>query len=252
MNHDMPLTGSKADRGRPTYTATVDQNLFTPLSSEVRQQFMDGDGAELRSEDPRYPFKMQAVHSSSALGVNVFQYWRQRDEISTIAAACGLCRPGSSFSGQMVFEEKFVIDSSFKHAPNLDIVMRRNDGGLRDPYLHLPGVWDDIPNLRRLAQSVSPSDLEFTHLHPAQLIKHILGLKRDAGIAGFRLLYLWYDTLGVAGATHRREVELFASIAKSDGIHFHAMTHQELIVRLAVQLRSQHSDYVRYLSERYL
>jgi len=205
--------------------------------------------------------------------VNVFQYWRQRDEISTIAAACGLCRPGSSFSGQMVFEEKFVIDSSFKHAPNLDIVMRRNDGaqrlfaieskfteaygsrkhsGLRDPYLHLPGVWDDIPNLRRLAQSVSPSDLEFTHLHPAQLIKHILGLKRDAGIAGFRLLYLWYDTLGVAGATHRREVELFASIAKSDGIHFHAMTHQELIVRLAVQLRSQHSDYVRYLSERYL
>jgi hypothetical protein len=41
----------------------------------------------------------------------------------------------------------------------------------------LDDLWTDIPNLRRFAESISPDDNEFIHLHPAQLIKHILGLK---------------------------------------------------------------------------
>lgn len=273
LNRGLHLVGSQLTRGRPTYTPKLDQNLFQPLLPTVQRQLMEGDGSELQREGAQYPGKMQAVHSSSALGVNVFQYWMACADVSAIAIACRLCRPGTSSPNEIAFEQKFVISEQFDHAPNLDVVMRYSDktkpvlaveskfteaygsrkhSGLRVPYLKLPGVWDDIPNLRRLAQSISPEDIEFKHLHPAQLIKHILGLKQIAGLEGFRLLYLWYDALGEDGAAHRREVERFSELAKSDGIGFYSVTHQELIMNLARQHRPQHEAYIRYLTERYL
>jgi len=66
---------------------------------------------------------------------------------------------------------------------------------------------DDIPNLHRLSKSLCPEDNAFLFLHPAQLVKHILGLKRALGKDGFRLLYLWYDVTGMEGAIHRKEIE---------------------------------------------
>ena len=90
------------------------------------------------------------------------------------------------------------------------------------------------------------------HLHAAQLIKHILGLKRAVGRDGFRLLYLWYDVLGAEGCRHRDEVEEFRATAKSDGVMFYSLTYQELIYRMAGKLRAQHEDHFRYLTERYL
>jgi hypothetical protein len=50
-----------------------DDNLFEPLLSEVKGNFEEADGGELSGK----PCKMQAVHSSSALGVNIFQYWKR-------------------------------------------------------------------------------------------------------------------------------------------------------------------------------
>jgi hypothetical protein len=49
---------------------------------------------------------MQALHSSSALGVNIFQYWQDIDQVSVIAAACGFCQSGNNISKKIVFEEK--------------------------------------------------------------------------------------------------------------------------------------------------
>ena len=79
-------------------------------------------------------------------------------------------------------------------------------------------MWDDIPKLRAFAQRISPDDEEFKHLHPAQLIKHILAMKRQFGRSRFRLLYLWYDVFGEQGNHHRDELEVFAKVAKGDGI----------------------------------
>ena len=73
-NQGLDLIGSKITRGRPVYTLNLDQNLFQPLLPDVRMSFVAGDGSELGSSG--LPGKMQAIHSSSALGVNVFQYWK--------------------------------------------------------------------------------------------------------------------------------------------------------------------------------
>lgn len=266
------LVGSKGNRGRRAYTRDLDQNLFQPLLPDVRKAFADGDGGELGSR--KYPGKMQAIHSSSALGVNIFQYWKSINDVPAIAAQCGLCRIGSQVSRDIYFEEKFPISDSFGYHPNIDVVIHNaqsakikrfaieckfseaygahKHGGLKAKYFELAEPWTDIPCLFNFAKTISPDDKKFVHLHPAQLLKHILGLKRQYGKDGFRLLYLWYDVLGEQGARHRDEVLEFAEVAKSDGIKFHSLTYQELIVKLSKISRTEHSDYIRYLTERYL
>jgi len=271
-NHGIGLIGSKVTRGRQTYTTTLDENLFQPLLSDVRDSFSDGDGGELG--DSKMPGKMQAVHSSSALGVNIFQYWKSISEVPVIAAACGLCKKGSDVSFDIHFEEKFPINDSFGFHPNIDAVIHNKSaakfkrfaieckfseayggykhGGLKKKYLECHGIWDDIPELRRFSKRISPDDNKFKHLHPAQLVKHVLGLKRQFGLNGFRLLYLWYDVPGEEGKCHRDEATEFASVAKNDGIRFHSITYQELIAGMAKNLRPSHGDYIQYVTERYL
>ena len=186
------LIGSKGNRGEKIYTATLNENLFLPMDSIVKRAFDEGDGNELNQSDG-FPAKMQALHSSSALAVNVFQYWMTKN-ISTIATACGLCRKNNQSPKSISFEEKFEIDKRFKFGPNIDVVIEnssnfefkvfaieckfteayRNHDGLKKKYISLEGVWEDIPNIYQLAQEISSVDEKFEYLHSAQLIKHIL------------------------------------------------------------------------------
>ena len=273
LNRGISLIGSKGSRGRPAYTPQLDQNLFEPLESSVHQSFKKGDGSEIIGT-PDSPAKMQALHSSSALGVNIFQYWQKRNLVPLIAAACGFCKKGNNVSEKIVFEDKYAIDKTFRIAPNIDVVIYNSDSakykrfaieckfseaygsmwhdGLKNKYIGLDELWDDIPNLYGFAKSISPKDDKFIHLHPAQLIKHILGLKKHFKKHGFRLLYLWYDVLGQEGAVHRNEIEIFSDIVRSDDIKFHAISYQELIAKLSNEYREQHGQYINYITDRYL
>ena len=271
-NKNIRLTGSKGERGRATYTLDLNQNLFEPLLEENRNQFVSGNGQETLGS-PESPAKMQALHSSSALGVNVFQYWQKRGLIKEIASACGFCNSGSNYSERIVFEDKYRIDTKFVIPPNIDVVFRNNEsspykliaveckfseayggrahGGLKSKYLDEDNLWSDLSALKELAAEIKNTDERYSYLHAAQLIKHILGLKACVGTKGFKLLYLWYDVLGNEGAIHRAEVEDFSEIAKSDEINFHAMTYQELITILDRNYRTEHPEYIKYLTERY-
>jgi hypothetical protein len=110
-NCSIDLIGSKGDRGRPAYTRTLADNLFEPLAPGTRRAFLAGDGGELDGN----PSKMQAVHSSSALGVNVFQYWGNIKEVDKLAHACGLCRRTTKISKSISFEVKYPIDERFNN-----------------------------------------------------------------------------------------------------------------------------------------
>ncbi len=217
---------------------------------------------------------MQALHSSSALGVNIFQYWQQNGRLDVIAAACGFCNKGSKVLESLVFEDKYPIRKEFHAPPNIDVVFHnrilhaferfaveckfsesyggRQHGGMAPAYLAETAIWDGLPALHDLAVAISPEDGRYTYLHAAQLIKHILGLREGLGSNKFRLLYLWYDVLGREGGDHRDEVEDFKGIAEADGIRFHGMTYQELILYLARNYRDEHPAYIKYLTERYL
>ena len=88
-------------------------------------------------------------------------------------------------------------------------------------------------------------------MHAAQLLKHALGLRREFGPRRSRLLYLWYDVPGEAGAAHQREIDEFAGDVHGE-LRFQALTYQEFIGRIAARHRPEHEEYVDYLVERYL
>ncbi len=264
------LICSQNERGRRLYTPTLDENLFEPLEVDTEAAFLDGNGLELQGD----PAKMQALHSSSALAVNFFQFWQKRKLVPMIAVACGLCQKGITTSQSITFEEKFPIHPALTTPPNLDVVIHnatdnpckvfaieckfseaygnRKDGhGLREQYLQLEEIWSGIPHLQEFAQTLSPEDATFQYLHPAQLVKHILGLKHAFRKKGFRLLYLWYDVPGEAGYFHRKEAEQFAQICKEDGILFHTKTYQEVIMNLSKEEGEEISHFLSYNAGRY-
>jgi len=264
------LIRRKANSDCKAYTQKLDLNLFEPLMPEVKNDFEDADGGELSGN----PCNMQAVHSSSALGVNIFQYWKNINQVPAIAAACRFCNTGNTSSQNINFEAKYPISWKFSRSPNIDIVINnspesrfkvfaieckfseayysRTHSGISREYIELDEVWDDIPNLLELAKTISPDDHRFNHLHPAQLVKHILGLKEAFGKNKFRLLYLWYDTIGPESGIHHKEIDEFTKITKADKIHFHAMNYQDLIIKLAKKYRDTHKNYIDYISGRYL
>jgi hypothetical protein len=270
-NRGLQLVGSHGHLGLKAYTTSIEANLFQPLNEQTRNEIGAGDGGELNGSEGQ-PAKIQALHSSSALGVNVFDFWRGKKDLSILTAACGLTAAGHEVAGEIRFEQKFSIDHHFQYSPNLDVIIypqsstyaafgieckfteaysSRGHGGLDPKYLGNDAVWHHLPATRGLAQEISPVDNRFKHLHAAQLIKHILGLNRRFGHGRYRLLYLWYDALGEPGAKHRQEIYEFLKIAHADSVKFHQTSYQELILRLAKH-RESHPDYVAYLTARYL
>ncbi len=267
------LVGSQISKGKQVYTKTLNENLFEPLFPETMIEFNKGDGGELR-RDITHSAKMFALHSSSAIGVNVLQYWRNKT-ISDLAYALGLCRKDNKSAKKIKFEQKFKISNKFRFDPNIDAVIynqknskikafgieckfseaysSRKHPGLKGKYLtEIPNQWKDIPNLFDFAKTISPNDKSFDHLHPAQLIKHILGLKKEYGKNEFRLLYLWYDVLGNDGYKHRKEIEEFTKITKLDNIKFHSISYQELIIKMKDKFYNGNERYIDYLTDRYL
>lgn len=271
--HGIQLIGSQGDRGRKAYTETLEQNLFEPLSPVARESFENGDGKEL-ARTPEAPAKMQAVHSSSALGVNVFHYWERIGHVSEMVVYCGFSGKGGIESKTIHFEEKYPVTGINRKPPNIDVVIHNQEketfqrlaveckfsepysseghGGLKSAYLQSKELWGDIPQLRTFAETISPEDSHFQYLHAAQLAKHILGLKSRYAKGEFGLLYLWYDVPFGEGVRHRKEIEEFAAIAQTDGVYLHAMTYQELIGVLESECSNEHARYIHYLKERYL
>lgn len=246
------------------YVLSLDDNLFSPLSPETRKELDSGKGGELGSSDGRG--KMQALHSSSALVVNVFQYWRSGD-IDAIARACG----ASYGMTEMRFERThstplggipphldvefhgtgdtrpIAIESKFT-----ELYHRRTKRGIRDRYITHRGLWAELPGCERLARHIweeQKSETRFPHLDAPQLLKHILGLTTEYGPGGFELLYLWYDFPSPEANRHRQEIREFKEYL-SDEVCFRDMTYQALFDVVRINLDAD-KDYLSYLGERY-
>jgi len=266
-NHSIELIGSKIDKGELNYTKTLKDNLFLDISDESRREFTQGDGNELAD----FPAKMQALHSSSALTVNFFEFWKKAKFKKPIAKALRI--PSTNIL-DIKFEKKFpILRNSMRHPPNIDVVLnykngyccaieckftepyqqsRRNKSGLKEKYISEFKQWDIIPNIFQLAEVISPNDTKFNYLYSAQLVKHLLGLLTKYDKSKFRFLYVWYDVFGERSYRHSLELEELASIFRSDGITFQAITWQEVIINLSSYLSENSLKYLRYLEERYL
>ena len=100
------------------YTHRPEENLPW-LTPRTRADFEAADGNEFGATRKRA--KIAALHSSSALAVNVFDYWTVRNA-APLAAALNLAYPIADIR----FERKFPTGVGSR-APNLDVVIAGPD-----------------------------------------------------------------------------------------------------------------------------
>jgi hypothetical protein len=248
-----------------SYTKKVEDNIFNhELHPDTRREYERGKGHELEGIRAH----MKALHSSSALVVNVFDYWHRRNRIQDIAKVCG----AEGVISGMEFEKIHPIKGVAKTPPHLDIefagpmplsieskftetyhrqTRRDNKDTHLDKYLKHREIWNGISKLRTLAESIvrrSGVRTDFEYLDVPQLIKHILGLKSSYG-GSFCLLYLWYKVNSPEATRHEEELARFSASIK-DEINFRTMTYQDLFNRIR-HLPDVDSTYIEYLEQRY-
>ncbi len=248
------------------YLTTVDANLYQPLSAAARECFTHGSGSEL-VDTPTRPAKMRALHSSSALAVNVFDHWQGRDT-TALVTALGLTGTLASLR----FEAQYPTGCGGT-PPNLDVALTFADGQVvaieskftewltakthgRAPFSTIyfsggAGRWArcGLPHCQALAEALASGERRYAYLDAAQLLKHALGLATHHTTGGFGLLYLFCDHAGYESATHLAEAADFAGRVDRT-LGFRAMSYQDLVNRL--EQTGADVDYRSYLRNRYL
>jgi hypothetical protein len=252
------------DPRRNDYLASLSANLFQrDLHPSTKNEFRAGDGSELNDSRTR-PAKMRALASSSALVVNFFDVWRDRDK-TVLAGALGLPAPITD----MQFEFKTRGYPVRPRSPNLDLLIHLENGELIgveskfvEPFRSDDGhgvlsaryfpssesLWSNarLDGAQGLASRLRP---EWIHLDAPQLLKHMLGLANDPAKPS-RLLYLWFDTNRADAGVHRHEVESFASAVAGDGVAFCFTTYQAVFERLPAR-EAPVEGWHAYMQERY-
>ena len=216
------------------YLDSYHLNLFQPLSPDAHRAFTQGSGSELLPKEDR-PAKMTALHSSSALAVNAFDYWSGKP-LAPIATALGIEQSPTHFR----FEAQFPTGLGGT-PPNLDLAFSYANGHVlgveskfsewlapKPPYKehfkakYFPKdefLWSKagLPNAQRLAEDMQKHERVFRHLDAAQLLKHMLGLA-TAAPGQTSLYYLYYDCPGPESSIHRAEIEAFADLIGTDRV----------------------------------
>jgi hypothetical protein len=234
------------------------------MSPQALAEFGSGDGGELGRPGNRG--KMRALHSSSALAYNFFEYWRGRDA-SPLASTLRLPAPIVGVD----FERKYPTGLP-GNAPNLDVVLTSPSGSVTaieskflEPYYghgsasgfkakyfeSESGLWRvaGYPRCQELAERLYSDKAAFRLLNAAQLLKHILGLATSG--KQWALVYLWYEILGTSTAEHAAEAAEFARIAVADGIEFRALSYQSVFAEMQTGSGAAHQEYMAYLGGRY-
>lgn len=245
------------------YTLSLIDNLFLPPSLEVEEEFRSGKGDELGSEGSRG--KMQALHSSSALVLNVFYYWRNHD-LDSLAKACGIPKGMTELRFEQTHPTSLGgipphLDIEF-HGAGLKLVAveskftetyhRHTKRKMKSRYYEQETLWVQLPKCEELLRYIRGEEqrkTSFSYLDAPQLLKHILGLVTTFGTTGFQLVYLWYEVPSSEAMEHRRELEEFKNRI-GDEVNFRDITYQELFSNIR-KCPDVDRAYISYLAGRY-
>lgn len=249
------------------YLPAVSDNLRQPLSAAALADFTARGAAEFHDGE-RHAARMRAVHSSTALGVNVFDHWNTADP-APLAPALNLPAPVH----RLIFEPHLPTAAGGNPA-NPDIAMELSSGGLaaveckfsewlvpkrrRGGVFHEryfppgPGIWQQagLPACQALADELQSGSEYFRYLKADQLLKHALGLKAACNRSR-ALVYLYFEWPGRIGLAHRQELQRFADRIKVEA-DFSGVTLQALIAGLGQSAVSVEPGYLNYLQARYL
>ena len=176
----------------------VGSNLLRPLSPIARRAFEKGAGSELAGN-------MRALHSSSALVANFFDYWTDC-EIAPLLSAMGICPDeGESLDFEvpfptglrgtpphldvvLTFGSSFVVAIEAKFTEHLGRSTKGKAKFAPSYFSKVDGLWRSkgLYKCQLLAeelrtQEALPNRKGFLYLDPWQLLKHALGLGKQPG-----------------------------------------------------------------------
>lgn len=239
-------------------------NLRAPLDEAALAELRRG--SELAPGSAR-PARLYSLCSSAALVVNVFDWWRGRDQ-TPLLRALGVGGAGGTV---LRFEEPLPTGLP-GDPPTVDVALYRPDGrcvvveskfaewlaprprgkrAFKDKYFAQGRpVWAaaGLPRCQSLAEELQDGRERLKYLNAAQLLKHALGLANN-GFSTSALVYLYYDRPGKEAPAHRAEIDRVLERLAPE-IELHVSTYQELFrgLRDGPELER---GYVDYLAQRY-
>ena len=242
------------------YLDSVEANLWRSLSDFSRAAFEKGSGSELKH-------KMRALHSSSALAVNFFDYWTTA-EPSTLMHLLKLDSPVSAirFEAQhhtglqgtppnldvcLVLESGHTVAIESKFTEWLTRKRFRDDPFKAKYFPSAQELWTSrgLPACQFLASDMQNRRECFLHFDAPQMLKHALGLATQLG-SRFSLWYVYFDCECPESDIHKAEIRRFADRVGAE-IRFKALAYQELFRRLESAGSSIDREYISYLQRRY-
>lgn len=242
------------DRG---YVHRFSENLLPGVRPEdFEADLRNGDGHELQG-------KFRAVHSSTALAVNVFAPFRTRLQ--------ELDLPGSGPFTGLEFERKCPNELN-GNSPNLDVLLQGPEevvgmeSKLAEPMKSTKAEFSPQYRERlrdRLGSSawflemcrLEEDPKRYRFLDAAQLVKHAFGLVHTFPGRNVKLLYLFWEPRNSGDhpffAEHRRQVAEFARSVRKSSPAFDAMSHGELWRNWSTAASPWLSAHIRNLRARY-
>ncbi len=242
----------------------LDDNLHTPLDGTALAEFRRG--SELTPGTAR-PARLYSLCSSAALVVNVFGYWRGREQ-TALLQALGIQGPSGT---RLAFEEPLPTGLP-GDPPTVDVALFQPDGRcvaieskfaewlVRQPggkrrfkdkyFANGERVWAaaGLVRCQALAEELQDGRERIKLLNAPQLLKHALGLANN-GLRTSTLVYLYYERPGREAATHRAELERIAARLVPE-IDLRISTYQALFGALR-GVPDIERGYVDYLARRY-
>lgn len=253
----------ESDKVVAYYTYHLKDNLFQPLEQNVFEDYNKGAGKELDK-------KMRALHSSSALAVNLFQYWLKNPYF--IASILNRSFFDKNEYLIIKFENKLHVKGVKGTAPHIDVTIENPEENkimaievkftellnkpkslktspLSQQYNKLLNNF--LPNVNEFLKEINEKKLDFYFFDYLQFIKHILGLLSKTSKEKFLLIYLYFELPDIFEKVHLKEIELFHNYLKKDNINFSFLTIQNLIKQIESYCDNSDLDYVNYIKDRY-
>jgi hypothetical protein len=242
------------------------------LADNLRASLDESALAELQRGSELAPRTMQPARghslcSSAALVINVFAYWRGRDQSPLLDAL------GAGGQGGTRLEFEAPLPTGLPgDPPFIDVALHRPDGRIvaveskftewltprprnkrvfKDKYFAQgQRVWEGagLPRCQALADELQGWHERPRYVNAAQLLKQALGLAVN-GLRTSTLLYLYYDRSGREGARHRAELNLVCARVAGE-VDLRVSTYQSFFAALRVS-PDLDRHYVDYLARRY-
>lgn len=250
---------ARDDRG---YVANISDNFAPGLNWKmIEPAFRDGAGQETIARRGRRP-KMLAVHSSSALAVNVFGPWVDRpSEVSLLG--------GSGFD-DLKFERRCPTGLRGT-PPHLDVFLSAEESvvgieskcleTLSEHDVRFSVAYDRLADKNtpwsRLIRELNSFPNAYRFLDVAQLVKHALGLAHTFPKKVKTLLYLYWEPVNWREfdefRRHREEIARLADAVGGASVRFVAKSYPELWAEWGEDnLPTARHDHLEWLRRRYV